>query len=135
MTAITLRSVGLCAGGEKSARRTGGANVELSLATLSQEYRQGVPAKAHLGATFVHPTFVENRKIAHMNTEYLDQLADQLKGDKSPACRRAINRILADMKQRCKDGEYDSPLDAEAAFRKFVEVQTACQKAKSAERR
>jgi hypothetical protein len=57
------------------------------------------------------------------DTEYLDQLASQLKVDKTPACRRAINRILAEVKTRCKNGEYDNPMAAESAFRKFVEVE------------
>jgi hypothetical protein len=60
------------------------------------------------------------------DTEYLDQLADQLKIDKTPACRRAINRILAEVKARCENGEYDSPMAAESAFRKFVEDERAC---------
>jgi hypothetical protein len=66
------------------------------------------------------------------DTEYLDQLADQLKVDKTPACRRAINRILAEMKIRCKKGEYNTPMAAESAFRKFVEDDRACQKAETA---
>jgi hypothetical protein len=66
------------------------------------------------------------------DTEYLDQLADQLKIDKTPACRRAINRILAEMKTRCEKGEYNTPIEAESAFRKFVEDERACQKAKTA---
>jgi hypothetical protein len=66
-----------------------------------------------------------------MDTAHLEQLAQQLKADKSPACRRAINRILAEMKQRCLDGQYDTPMDAESTFRKLVEDQTACQKARA----
>jgi len=64
-----------------------------------------------------------------MSTEYLDQFAQQLKVNKSPACRRAINRILAEMKKRCDEGEYASETEAELAFRKFVEGARACQKA------
>ena len=66
------------------------------------------------------------------DTEYLDQLAHQLKIDKTPACRRAINRILAEMKRRCEKREYDSPMAAESAFRKFVEDERTCQKTKTA---
>jgi hypothetical protein len=65
-------------------------------------------------------------------TEYLDRLARQLKGDKNPACCRAINRILAEMKKRCQNGDYGSHTEAESAFRRFVEGESACQKAKSA---
>lgn len=66
-----------------------------------------------------------------METEYLNQLAEQLKADKDPACRRAINRILADLKQRCEDGAYATPMEAEAAFRQMVEETHACQKARA----
>jgi hypothetical protein len=51
-----------------------------------------------------------------MGTEYLDQLAHQLKVDKTPACRRAINRILEDLKKRCENGEYRDPKEAESAL-------------------
>jgi hypothetical protein len=66
-----------------------------------------------------------------MDTEYLDQLAHQLKIDKTPACRRAINRILEEVRKRCESGEYSDPTEAEPAFRKFVEEERACQKAKT----
>jgi len=61
-----------------------------------------------------------------MNVEFLDRLASQLKADKSPACRRAINRILDEMKQRCEDGKYNTPMAAESAFRESVEKEQAC---------
>jgi hypothetical protein len=63
-----------------------------------------------------------------MNTEYLEHSAQQLKVDKSPACRRAINRILAVMKKRCADGEYETQAEAESAFRKLVADERTCQK-------
>jgi predicted transcriptional regulator len=66
-----------------------------------------------------------------MDTEHLDQLAEQLKADKSPACRRAINRILADLKKRCEKGEYNTPMDAESALRKLIEDERSCQKARA----
>jgi hypothetical protein len=62
-----------------------------------------------------------------MDTEYLDQLAHQLRIDKTPACRRAINRMLAEMKKRCEAGEYSNQTEAESAFRKLVEQQRICQ--------
>jgi hypothetical protein len=68
-----------------------------------------------------------------MDTEYLNQLAEQLKADKNPACRRAINRILADTTKKVEAGEYDTPMEAEAAFRRLVEETKACQKSKAAE--
>jgi hypothetical protein len=55
-------------------------------------------------------------------------VARQLNGDKNPVCCRAINRLLAEMKKRCKDGEYSTQTDAESAFRKFVEADPTCQK-------
>jgi hypothetical protein len=62
----------------------------------------------------------------------LEQLAEQLKQDKNPACRRAINRILAEYIGRCENGEYDNVMSAEAAFRKSVEEQTSCQQRSAA---
>jgi hypothetical protein len=66
-----------------------------------------------------------------MSSDYLDQLAHQLKIDKTPACRRAINRILAEMKTRCEKGKYNSPMAAES-FKQFVEDERTCQKTKKA---
>jgi hypothetical protein len=66
-----------------------------------------------------------------MNTQYLDQLAHQLRIDRTPACRRAINRILEEIRKRCENGEYRDPTEAESAFRKFVEDERVCQKPKN----
>ena len=65
-----------------------------------------------------------------MDIEFLTQLAHQLRIDKTPSCRRAINRILEEMKKRCENGEYDTPVAAESAFRKFVEDERSCKNAK-----
>jgi hypothetical protein len=65
-----------------------------------------------------------------MNTSFLDQLAHQLRIDKTPGCRRAINRILEEMKKRCEDGEYDTPMATESVFRESVEKERSCQKPK-----
>jgi hypothetical protein len=46
--------------------------------------------------------------------------------NKTPSCRRAINRILEDMKKRYKDGKYSTPMAAESDFREFVERDRAC---------
>ena len=67
-----------------------------------------------------------------MNTDFLDQLAGQLKVDKNAACRRAMERILAMTKKRCDEGVYDSRTAAELDFRKFVEEQGTCRKSKVA---
>jgi hypothetical protein len=65
-----------------------------------------------------------------VSNEYLDQLAHQLKNLLTPpACRRAINRILEEMKKRCENGEYRDPMAAELPFRKFVGDERSCQKA------
>jgi hypothetical protein len=66
-----------------------------------------------------------------MDTEFLNRLAQQLKINKSPACRRAINRILEDVKKRCENAEYGDPREAESAFRKFVEDERSCEKPKA----
>jgi 3-methyladenine DNA glycosylase AlkD len=63
-----------------------------------------------------------------MDSEFLKQLAEQLKGDKDPACRRAINRILADATKKVEAGEYDTPMAAEADFRRLVEENPTCKK-------
>jgi hypothetical protein len=44
-----------------------------------------------------------------MSPDHLDQLGQQLKLDKSAACRRAIERILAMIKKRCDEGVYQDP--------------------------
>ncbi|MGA2429459.1 MAG: hypothetical protein ABSH13_13250 [Candidatus Acidiferrum sp.] len=64
-----------------------------------------------------------------MNTEFLDQLAHQLRIGKAPGCRRAINRILEEIKSGCESGEYDTPMAAESTFRELVEGERSCQKA------
>ena len=69
-----------------------------------------------------------------MDTEYLDRLAHQLRIDRTPSCRRAINRILEEVRKRCEGGEYGDPTEAELAFRKFVEEDRSCQKAKAVEK-
>ena len=47
-----------------------------------------------------------------MDTEFLTQLAHQLRIGKTPDCRRTMNRILEEMKRRCENGEYDTPVTA-----------------------
>lgn len=66
-----------------------------------------------------------------MDTAFLDRLAQQLRIDKTPSCRRAINRILEEMKKRYEDGRYCTPIAAESDFRELVEQEKVCQ-AKSA---
>ena len=61
-----------------------------------------------------------------MNVEFLDQLARQSRINKTPSCRRAINRILEEMKNCCENGKYDTPVAAESAFRESVENEPAC---------
>jgi hypothetical protein len=61
-----------------------------------------------------------------MNVEFLNQLARQLKLNKAPSCRRTINRILEEIKNRCENGKYATPMAAESAFRESVDNETAC---------
>jgi hypothetical protein len=75
-----------------------------------------------------HPTSENISKF--MDTEFLTQLANQLRINKTPSCRRAINRILEELKKRCETGEYDSPMAAESTFRKLVEDERSCKQAK-----
>jgi hypothetical protein len=61
-----------------------------------------------------------------VDTAFLTQLANQLRLGKTPGCRRAINRILEEIKSGCENGKYDSPIVAEAAFRESVEKERSC---------
>ncbi len=61
-----------------------------------------------------------------MEMGFLDRLANQLKTNKGPACRRAIQRILVRMKEHCESGQYQSTTDAENEFRRLVESDLAC---------
>jgi hypothetical protein len=63
-----------------------------------------------------------------MNAEFLDQLAEQLKVSKNAVCRRAIVRILSNVKERWEAGEFASRAEAERAFRKLVDDESTCQK-------
>jgi hypothetical protein len=69
-----------------------------------------------------------------MDTSFLDRLAQQLRIDKTPSCRRAINRILDEMKQRYESGQYNTPMAAESDFREFVEKDLAWAGTKGTER-
>ncbi len=62
------------------------------------------------------------------DTEFLARLARVLKGGKNAACQRAIGRLLASLKKRYEDGEYESPSQAESAFRRLVDEESPCQK-------
>lgn len=59
--------------------------------------------------------------IPIVTTEFLDQLASQLKIGKSAAGRRAVERILDAVKKDYESGQYQSPANAEREFRKLVE--------------
>ncbi len=61
-----------------------------------------------------------------MSTDFLDRLANQLKVDKSAACRRAIQRILAVVKKNFEDGKYENDVEAEADFRRLVDRDEGC---------
>jgi hypothetical protein len=61
-----------------------------------------------------------------MDTSFLDRLAQQLRINKTPSCRRAINRILDEIKQWYESGKYNTPMAAESDFREFVEKDRAC---------
>jgi len=61
-----------------------------------------------------------------VSTDFLDQLAKQLRVNKSAACRRAIQRTLAVIKKKAEDGEYKNHVEAESDFRQRVEREDAC---------
>ena len=60
-----------------------------------------------------------------MSTGFLDRLATQLRVNKSSACRRAIQRILAVVKDNFEAGKYKSPVEAESDFRQLVDREDA----------
>lgn len=61
-----------------------------------------------------------------MSTDFLERLASQLKTNKSAACRRAIQRILAVVKKNLEDGKYKTAVEAEVEFRQLVDRDDAC---------
>jgi hypothetical protein len=66
-----------------------------------------------------------------MDAAFLDQLAEHFRKGKSPACRRAIGRILTAMKERWERGEFSSESEAEKAFRHRVAGEPSCKKVDS----
>jgi len=61
-----------------------------------------------------------------VSTDFLDRLATQLRANKSAACRRAIQRILAIVKNNFNDGKYKNDVEAEADFRDLVDREEGC---------
>jgi hypothetical protein len=61
-----------------------------------------------------------------VSTDFLDRLASQLRANKSAACRRAIQRILAIVKSNFEDGKYKNDVEAEAKFRHSVDRDESC---------
>jgi hypothetical protein len=66
------------------------------------------------------------RMIDPMSTGFLDRLATQLRVNKSSACRRAIQRILAVVKENFEAGKYKSSVEAESDFRQLVGRDETC---------
>src|SRR6266404_5133290 len=52
--------------------------------------------------------------------------SSQLRVNKSAACRRAIQRILAVVKKKFEDGKYKHHVEAEADFRQLVDRDESC---------
>jgi hypothetical protein len=61
-----------------------------------------------------------------VSTDFLDRLASQLRANKSAACRRAIQRVLAIVKNNFSDGKYRNDVEAEADFRRLVDREEGC---------
>jgi hypothetical protein len=61
-----------------------------------------------------------------VSTDFLDRLSTQLKANKSAPCRRAIQRILAVVKENFEDGKYKNHVEAEAEFRQLVNRDEGC---------
>jgi len=61
-----------------------------------------------------------------VSTGFLDRLASELRANKSAACRRAIQRILAIVKNNFEGGKYENDVEAEADFRQLVDRDKGC---------
>jgi DNA-binding GntR family transcriptional regulator len=61
-----------------------------------------------------------------MDSEFLDRLAAQLKANKNPSCRRAIQRILELVKKDYESGGHNSTTEAEREFRRLVANDPTC---------
>jgi hypothetical protein len=66
-------------------------------------------------------------RIFLMDTKFLDQMAQQLKRDKSPECRRAVERQLGRVRKQYEDGGYEDEGAALKDLRDFVDREIACQ--------
>jgi hypothetical protein len=55
-----------------------------------------------------------------MTSEFLNQLAGQLRKGRSPACARSIQQVLTLVVARFEAGNYPSQVEAESEFRKLV---------------
>jgi hypothetical protein len=77
-------------------------------------------------------SFATGLKLRHdsynlcVSADFLDRLASQLRVNKSAACRRAIQRILAVVKKNFEDGKYKNDVEAEADFRQLVDRDEGC---------
>jgi hypothetical protein len=58
-------------------------------------------------------------------TEFLSRLATQLKANKQPAERRAVEKFLHLVTEKYEDGRYASRCDAERDFRELVDKSCA----------
>jgi len=54
-------------------------------------------------------------------TEFLSRLAAQLKLNKQPAERRAVDKLLNEVTEKFEDGRYANRCDAERDFRDLVD--------------
>ncbi len=61
-----------------------------------------------------------------VDSAFIDRSATQLRANKSAACRRAIQRILAVVKKNFEDGKYKNDVEAEADFRQLVDRDEGC---------
>jgi hypothetical protein len=59
--------------------------------------------------------------IMFETTEFLSRLASQLKLNKQPAQRRAVEKLLQDVSEKYEDGRYANRCDAERDFRDLVD--------------
>jgi len=81
---------------------------------------------AQLSAESLRTVRFPGRYNRPVSTDFLDRLARQLRVNKSAACRRAIQRILAVVKKNFEDGKYKNDVEAKADFRQLVDRDEGC---------
>jgi hypothetical protein len=98
------------------ASASGGGKRELKIERVvyPQTGSRSVPLKRSM------EFWADREQTRCMTSEFLTQLAGQLRKGRSPACGRSIQGILTLVVARFEAGKYPSQVEAESEFRKLV---------------